>query len=107
LSRTMYALLVIGGLNTVVSAMYYIKVLKVMIIDKRLEEVEGRPVEPLPAPWLVKGYAGILAAVVVGLGVFWNNLNGAARDTGVNGFFPATRTATEPTPDEGVEEGRL
>jgi NADH-quinone oxidoreductase subunit N len=107
LSRTMYALLVIGGLNTVVSAMYYIKVLKVMIIDKRLEEVEGRPVEPLPAPWLVKGYAGILAAVVVGLGVFWNNLNDAARDTGVNGFFPATRTATEPTPDEGVEEGRL
>jgi NADH-quinone oxidoreductase subunit N len=90
LSQTMYALLVIGGLNTVISAMYYIKVLRVMIIDKRLEEVEGRPIEPLPVPGLVKGYAGILALVVIALGIFWNGLNEAARTTGINGFFAAS-----------------
>jgi NADH-quinone oxidoreductase subunit N len=104
LSQTMYALLVIGGLNTVVSAMYYIKVLKVMILDKRLEEVEGRPIEPLHVPALVKSYAGILAAVIIGLGIFWNGLNDAARTTGVNGFYAASPAAARDP--GGVEEGR-
>src|SRR5262249_17051074 len=40
LSWTLYALLVIGGLNTVLSLVYYIKVLKVMVLDRPLEEVE-------------------------------------------------------------------
>jgi NADH-quinone oxidoreductase subunit N len=105
LSQTMYALLVIGGLNTVVSAMYYIKVLKVMILDKRLEEVEGQPIEPLRAPFQEKAYAGILAAVIVGLGIFWNGLNDAARTTGVNGFFLAPPAAAARGPG-GAEEGR-
>jgi NADH-quinone oxidoreductase subunit N len=91
LSQTMYALLVIGGLNTVISAMYYLKVLKVMILERRLEEVEGRPVEPLRVPFLVRGYSGILALVIIALGIFWNGLNDAARQTGVSGF-----TASQP-----------
>ena len=37
----MYALLVVGGLNTVISVVYYIKVLKVMILERPVEEVEG------------------------------------------------------------------
>src|SRR5207302_6997823 len=36
LSYTMYALLVIGGLNTVFSVFYYLKVLKVMALDRPL-----------------------------------------------------------------------
>ena len=40
-----YALLVIGGINTALSAVYYIRVLKVMILDKSLDEIEGR--EPI------------------------------------------------------------
>jgi NADH-quinone oxidoreductase subunit N len=87
LSQVMYALLVIGGLNTVISAMYYIKVLRVMILDRRLEEVEGRPIEPLPVPGTVSGYAGVLAAVLVALGIFWGPLDTAVREQGVNGFF--------------------
>jgi NADH-quinone oxidoreductase subunit N len=88
LSQTMYALVVIGGLNTVVSAMYYIKVLRVMILDKRLEEVEGRPIELLKVPALVAGYACLLAGVIVGLGIFWNGLANAAGTDGVSGFLP-------------------
>jgi NADH-quinone oxidoreductase subunit N len=106
LSRTMYALLVIGGLNTVVSAMYYIKVLKVMIIDKRLEEIEGRPIVPLKVPALVQAYAVILAAVIVGLGIFWNPLNDAARERGVNGFFASSRLDEVKAPGAGAEGGR-
>src|SRR5262249_40139681 len=34
ISYTLYALLVIGGINTVFSAVYYLKVLKVMILEK-------------------------------------------------------------------------
>ena len=93
LSKTMYALLVIGGLNTVVSAMYYIKVLRVMILDKSLEEVEGRPVVPLKVPGLVSGYACVLAAVIVGLGIFWNGLSAAALRDGVSDFPSAVPEA--------------
>jgi NADH-quinone oxidoreductase subunit N len=86
LSKTMYALLVIGGLNTVFSAMYYIKVLRVMILDKRLEEVEGRPVPRLRVPQVVAGFATFLAGVIFALGILWNGLDRASRVKGVNGF---------------------
>ncbi|HYV35464.1 MAG TPA: NADH-quinone oxidoreductase subunit N [Gemmataceae bacterium] len=98
LSQTMYALLVIGGLNTVISALYYIKVLKVMIIDKRLEEVEGRPVERLKVPFMVQGYAGILALVLIVLGIFWDGLSDAALTTGVNGFSAPVKSAQRSSP---------
>jgi NADH-quinone oxidoreductase subunit N len=86
LSKTLFALLVIGGLNTVLSAMYYIKVLRVMILERRLEEVEGRPVEPLRVPGVVAGFAGLLAAVIFALGIFWSPLDRASSGPGVNGF---------------------
>src|SRR5205085_10025836 len=41
LGATLIGLLVIGGLNTVLSAFYYIKVMKVMILDHRTEDLEG------------------------------------------------------------------
>jgi NADH-quinone oxidoreductase subunit N len=87
LSQTMYALVVIGGLNTVFSAIYYIKVLRVMILDRRLEEVEGRPVERLTVPQPVAAYAVIVALVIFAMGIFWDGLDGAARVKGVSGFF--------------------
>lgn len=86
LGSIMYALLVIGGLNTVLSLFYYIKVLKVMILDKTLEEVENRPVEPLPVPGLPNLYASLLAGVVLFLGIFWNDLSWASNDIAVDGF---------------------
>src|SRR5207249_4819767 len=48
LSYIMYALLVIGGLNTVLSLFYYINVLKVMALDLPLDDIEGREPAPLP-----------------------------------------------------------
>jgi NADH-quinone oxidoreductase subunit N len=87
LSQTMYALLVIGGVNTVFSAIYYIKVLRVMILDKRLEEVEGRPVERLRVPPIVAGYALLVAGAVVALGIFWNGVDTAGRIKGVEDFY--------------------
>jgi NADH-quinone oxidoreductase subunit N len=72
LSYTMYALLVIGGLNTVLSLFYYIKVLKVMILDRPLEEIEGVPPASLPLSAGKAAYATVLAVVVLLLGIFWD-----------------------------------
>jgi NADH-quinone oxidoreductase subunit N len=40
---SMYALLAIGGINTVISAVYYLKVMKVMILERSVEDIEGIP----------------------------------------------------------------
>ncbi len=57
---SLYALLVVGGLNTVLSLFYYVKVLKVMILEKSLEETEGRPVETIEVPFLARSLSGFL-----------------------------------------------
>ena len=46
LGVTLLVLLVVGGLNTVISAVYYLKVMKVMIIEGRAEDLEGRRSRP-------------------------------------------------------------
>jgi NADH-quinone oxidoreductase subunit N len=97
LSQTMYALLVIGGLNTVVSAMYYIKVLRVMILDRRLEEVEGRPTPRLVVPATVSAYASLLAAVVL-FGMFYGGLTVVTRDDGVQGLSQPRAVRANPEP---------
>jgi NADH-quinone oxidoreductase subunit N len=78
LSWTMYALLVIGGLNTVVSLVYYAKVLKVMVLDKPLEEVEGRPPARLAVPWGAALYSSLLAVAVLLGGIFWSPMAAAS-----------------------------
>ncbi len=97
LSVTLYGLLVIGGLNTVLSLLYYAKVLKVMILEKPLEEVEGRPVEQLRLPWQVGLYATVMAVAVLALGVFWGPLDAASRIRGVEQFRPAAAPAAQVT----------
>jgi NADH-quinone oxidoreductase subunit N len=89
LGITMYALLVIGGLNTVLSLFYYIKVLKVMILEKPLDEVEGKEAVPLFEPAGYKLYAGLLAVMIFVIGIFWNSLS-VASDRGTDHFQPAT-----------------
>ena len=91
LSFTMYALLVIGGLNTVISVLYYLKVMKVMILEKPLEEVEGRPVERLKVPYQPVLYAVLLSAAVLVIGILWGPLDTASRVDGVQGLV-----STEP-----------
>jgi NADH-quinone oxidoreductase subunit N len=88
LAWTMIALLVVGGLNTVFSLYYYVKVLKVMILDKPLDEVEGREPVPLDEPLGVRIYLGFLSAVLLLLIVVWSPVQ-AATDRGVDRFGPA------------------
>src|SRR5438132_7309792 len=85
LSAVMYSLLVIGALNTVLSVFYYLKVLKVMALDKPLEEIEGRPAVPLAGPLGFRLYATLLAGAVLVLGIFWDPL-ARASDRGVDRF---------------------
>ncbi len=101
LSYTMYALLVIGGLNTVLSLLYYIKVLKVMILDKPLEEVEGRPTEPLAVPYLPGFYAVLLAALIFAVGIAWGPLDTASRVRGVEGLVPSAPAAAQARAQQG------
>jgi NADH-quinone oxidoreductase subunit N len=72
--NSLYALILAGGLNTVLSLFYYVKVLKVMVLERPLEEIEGRPVAELVLPPLQSSYVGILAVLVLVVGVFWNPL---------------------------------
>ncbi len=104
LSATMYALLVIGGLNTVLSLVYYIKVLKVMILEKPLDEVEGREAVPLREPAGARAYALLLSAAILLVGVFWGPLLDASRE-GVNRFRVLGGTPTAVVSGEG-EAGR-
>jgi NADH-quinone oxidoreductase subunit N len=85
LSYTMYALLFIGGINSVLSLVYYIKVLKVMALDKSLDEVEGRMPPPLPLRVGPAAYATLMAVAVLLLGILWDPL-ARASDQGVDRF---------------------
>lgn len=89
LSWTMYIVLVAGGLNTVLSLFYYVKVLKVMVLERTLEEVENRPIEQKPAPALQSAYATVLALVVLLLGIIWNPLAVASSKQGIETFRAA------------------
>jgi NADH-quinone oxidoreductase subunit N len=80
LSTLLYGLLVIGGLNTVFSAVYYINVMRVMIIETRLEDVEGREPNRLPEPAKAISYAGLVSGAVLALGVIVHPVAVLSRD---------------------------
>jgi NADH-quinone oxidoreductase subunit N len=85
LGYTMWALLVIGGINTVLSAFYYIKVIKVMILETDVEEVEGREPRPLAEPAPIRAYVLLLSAAILVAGIFWDPLAVISRQ-GVDRF---------------------
>jgi hypothetical protein len=106
LGSVYFTLLVIGGINTAFSAFYYVRVLKVMVLDRSLEDVEGREPAPLRVPAAATAYAGVMAAAVVGLGVAWNEV-AVASEQGVQSFakaVPAPVTTTV-APAERVRPG--
>jgi NADH-quinone oxidoreductase subunit N len=76
----MLALLVIGGVNTVISLFYYLRVLKVMTFDPLPED---RVSEPFPLVSFSGAMVTGLVVPVVILGVFWSGLYAAARLAGV------------------------
>jgi NADH-quinone oxidoreductase subunit N len=105
LSITMYLLLVIGGLNTVISAVYYIKVLKVVALDAPPEEVEGITPAPLFVPGSSLAYVGLLAASIVVVFILWGPL-AQAGDRGVHRFnpFPHEKAHIASLSGEGGQE---
>lgn len=68
----LYALLVIGGLNTAVSLFYYLRVVKAMTIDA---EQDDRLPFKLPLISLAGIYLVLVTLPVVVLGVFFDQLN--------------------------------
>jgi NADH-quinone oxidoreductase subunit N len=107
LGITLYALLAIGGLNTVLSAVYYIKVLKVMCLDVSLEEVEGRTPPPLQVPSVSLGYASVLAVILFLILIFWNPLLQISRE-GVKRFQRPEKehSVSVATPEQRLEARR-
>ncbi len=90
----LYALLVIGGLNTVLSVVYYLKVMKVMILENTLEEIEGRPSVPLATPFGSVIFASLLAAAILVVGILWDRL-ARASDRGLEQFSEKTKLVAQ------------
>jgi NADH-quinone oxidoreductase subunit N len=75
LGALLFGLLIIGGLNSVLSAVYYIKVMKVMILEGRAEDLEGREPVRLREPFAAVSFATIVALLVFVLGILWAPLD--------------------------------
>jgi NADH-quinone oxidoreductase subunit N len=103
LAAVMYGTLIIGGINTVFSAFYYMRVLRVMILDRSPEMVEGK-VEPLPVRPATAFYATLLAAMIFVVGVAWNPIAEASDRAGQwlsppsSGSNETVRTSPTPMP---------
>src|SRR5581483_11717377 len=93
LSGWLYFTLLAGILNSVLALFYYAKVLKVMVLERSLDEVEGRPVAALPLPAIHAAYVSVLALALLALGIFWNPLAEASGGKGVNNFHRLTGAA--------------
>jgi NADH-quinone oxidoreductase subunit N len=75
----MLVLLVLGGLNTVISLFYYLRVLKVMTFDP---PADGRFVESSWSTVFAGGFLVAVAIPVVVLGILWSGLYGFAQVAG-------------------------
>jgi NADH-quinone oxidoreductase subunit N len=60
-------LVIIAVINSVISAFYYLKVIKVMWMDK---PVQAEPIKASPGPWIVLAISA-LGTIVAGLLPFW------------------------------------
>ena len=75
----MLLLLVIGGINTVISLFYYLRVLKVMTFDPPPAE---RAHEAFPLVSLPGALVTALVVPVVAFGIFWSGLYACAQLAG-------------------------
>jgi NADH-quinone oxidoreductase subunit N len=75
----MLVLLVVGGMNTVISLFYYLRVLKVMTFDPPPAD---RTVDAFPLVSIPGALVTALVVPVVSLGIFWSGLYAFARLAG-------------------------
>jgi len=71
LDAKMYLLLIVGGLNTVVSLFYYLRVVKVMMLEA---EPEKQPAPDIPMFSIPGIYAVVLAGAMILIFVRWEGL---------------------------------
>jgi NADH-quinone oxidoreductase subunit N len=71
-----FGLLIVAALNSAISAGYYLRFVKVMILDAPEEETT-----PLPVPAWSSSFVVVLAVGVFALGLFWNPLTKAATNS--------------------------
>ena len=83
MSYTLIALLILAGLNTVISAGFYLRVLRVMI----LEAPPAGQHSTLKTPKFQSAYVIVLAGAVILSGIFWNQLSRAA-EHGLSVYYP-------------------
>jgi len=62
---SMYVVLAFGGLNTVFSLFYYVRILKAIFLEERPEDARK-----VPLPGMEGSYALVLAAMVLALGIW-------------------------------------
>jgi len=72
LGTAFYVLLAVGAVNTAVSAYYYLKVVRLMLLE---EPTDATPISPSPAASL---YLVVLAVALLVFGLVWNPLTTAA-----------------------------
>jgi NADH-quinone oxidoreductase subunit N len=68
-SASLYTAFAFLGLNSVLSAVYYVKVMKTMIIEEKPEDVEGKEAKPLAEPVGARVYSLVLSLLVL-VGLF-------------------------------------
>ena len=83
-----HVLLAVGAVNTAVSAYYYLRVVREMVLEDAAPQSE--PTNAAGTGVGGSAFLGALAALLVALGVAWNPLTGAA-DRAVAGFAPIDR----------------
>jgi NADH-quinone oxidoreductase subunit N len=104
LGRMYYALLIIGGINTVISTVYYLKILKVMVLERPLEEVEGRPAVPLRLSIGSAIFGMVLGFLIFAGGVAWNPIS-IASERGVQDFHAIYKSTANPGMPMGAGGG--
>jgi NADH-quinone oxidoreductase subunit N len=92
LSSTMFALLIIGGINTVISLFYYVRVVKIMVIESPVQETPGASPAGLSFSVGALVYATVMALAVFVLGILWGPLAGYATK-GMQRFAQTTTPA--------------
>jgi NADH-quinone oxidoreductase subunit N len=93
LSYAFYGLLILAGLNTVISAAYYLKILRVMVLDAPPENATK---ELRTSPGMAV-FALLLSGWVLVAGVLWNPLSRVA-NRAVEPFKPVAEKAIIETP---------